>query len=122
MRKSSALVVMALVVSALLVLVNCEPTEVGCGDSYDPASEPDFAANVNTIIESMHVSTASAPNRVLELHLPRPDVYGHSTCLTDEPVSQCTACLTLAMNDMTNTCGSTKAGSAARVHCSMQYW
>ncbi|XP_020265743.1 antifungal protein ginkbilobin-2-like [Asparagus officinalis] len=118
---SKAAAIVAVLVSSWLVLAYSVPTEVGCGETYDPNAEPKYAANVNTIIESMRVSTASAPDRVFTAYLTGPNVYGRSACSADASVTQCTACLTLAVNDMRNICGTTRGGSGSRPVCNMEY-
>lgn len=117
-----AAVVIALLVIGFQVLVNSEPTQVGCGGGeYNSATDPNFDANLNTILEAMVVSTANAQDKDFTMHLPGPDVYGHSTCLLQTTTQQCVACLTISKNDMRNICGNTREGSANRPNCGMQY-
>ncbi|XP_020265755.1 peptidyl-tRNA hydrolase, mitochondrial-like [Asparagus officinalis] len=70
----------------------------------NPSAEPNYAANVNTVVESIRLSTAAAQGRAFSMYLTDPNVYRSSMCLAGAPVNQCTACLTLATNDMRNTC------------------
>lgn len=121
MIMSKTVAIVAVLVSSWLVLAYSVPTEVGCGETYDPNTEPNYAANVNTIIESMRELTPSAPDKLFAIYLTGPNVYGRSACSVDASVTQCKACLTLAKNDMRNICGTTRGGSGSRPVCNMEY-